>query len=265
MPCPDGAQMEVSTLLSKIGKPILSQADRAEIARLINDEKLPLSVVATQFKIHPSTVSKIASKAKSRAAYDDDTHLLHGPMPPCPFPEDNHAMLKNKVLTVDERYYLACLVDMKGLKIGRVASQLDIPFYKVQSACNRVRTGKTLERSFGPPGFIDAISDSVLRELSQLEGASRPSLKVMKDHIAAEINKTLERRAVANSTNSLPIASSMATANTATIVAVDSLASDTRKGAAKRRRLFSEACLWKYLARYGYCQEKDPPSNVGGT
>lgn len=147
---------------------------KLEIARLVNEEKLLMSSVAKRMNVTQASVARIASAAKWTKPRDDSV------MPPRPFPDGSTPSLRGKTLTAEEKYYLACLVNIKRLPGTKVATLYDLPVSTLMAICKRAREGRSLEANpGGQPRAIDAASDQQLRALAELDAQSRPSKEEM--------------------------------------------------------------------------------------
>lgn len=186
---PEAATIAVKELSRGAGL-LISDDVKREIARLVNEEKKPGRVVARELRVAPTSVYRIAGIARGDAKYLKKTEappkqpkkselpLMPVPMPPCPFGggQEANVILTGKLLSADEKYYLACLVNVQGMTIVAVAARYDLNPQSVQRYAKAVRTGKPFRTPGGPrTSIVDEQSDKVLRALAALVGEHRPS------------------------------------------------------------------------------------------
>jgi len=172
------------------------------VSRQVNEEKMALSEVARTLGIPVMTVCRIAGAARGDPRYTNKTVPKQLPdvdvvMPPSPFPLDGQQSLRGMILSAEEKYYLACLVNVKRLSCGLVAKQFDMPVGSISTIAKNALLGKPLEGRGGLLPRLDRQADEALRSLAALTGNARPSREEMSEHILAEATRTVERRKAA--------------------------------------------------------------------
>lgn len=181
----------------------ISTDTRALIARQINEEKKAANAVARELGLPQPSVRQIAGAARSDARFVgsrqrpnvDKGWMTDLTMPPCPFPSDQHPNLRGKRLTVEEKYYLTCLIKIQRVPRAHVAEQYGVNEKTLFRLTQRVLAGKPLDPVGGLLPALDNQSDEALRVYAALEGEARPTRDEMKELIFAEAVKTKERRA----------------------------------------------------------------------
>lgn len=177
---------------------VFTDEERANIVRLVNVEKKTAASVARDMSRPVSTVWRVACAARgvgpTLASAERKTPKVDADMPVFPFPGDELPSLKGRRLTVEEKYYLACLVNIKRISCGRVARGCDIAKDTVAKYAKRALEGKPLVVKGGTPPLLDAESSSVLSAMAELQGDSRPTRDAVKATIYDEAGKTLQRR-----------------------------------------------------------------------
>lgn len=173
---------------------------RIDIARQINEEKKSANEVARMSGLPLPSVWRIAGLAKGDAKFAGKTGRRQieaeadVTMPACPFPADELPNLRGKRLSVDEKYYLSCLINIQGVPCVRVAEQFGLNDSTLRKMANKALVGKSLEGLRGKQTTLDSESDKALRAVAVTEGVERPSRDEMKALILAEAAKTKERR-----------------------------------------------------------------------
>lgn len=194
-------------------RPSVSDESKLEIAHQVNTEKKTVKAVARNFSVSINTVYHIARLARD-AARDStkDAHLqedgatvaaprkrygplepkTEAPMPASPFLTDDPIDLRGRKLRGDEKYYLACLVNIKRISAARVAKKYNLVGAAVGKFAFDVLTKeKPFQEKGRPRSRIDDESDMILRALAALD--PRPSREDFKDSLAVEFAKTRER------------------------------------------------------------------------
>lgn len=244
--------MEVE--ISKADSQFIPYATKAEIARLVNEEKLLVSTVAKRFKITHTSATRIAAAAlKAKNSEQQVPEVVSDgngatTMPPRPWPVGDTPSLRGKKLSAEEKHYLACLVNIQRISCPHVAAHYDLPTSTLDTFVQRARKGLSFEKQKGGPlPVIDAESDHVLQALAALEGTSRPSRAEMIVHITRELTKTLERR------GKTPPASQEASLSTHssddTAFATGPTVNESVNGTDAKR---SPRSLMRYLKHYGF-------------
>lgn len=186
----------------------LSNEAKMEIARLVNDERRRPKDVASEMSLPVNAVYHIAGMARSakqyqqpQAATDTEPRKRYGqlppktnaPMPVSPFSPDDPCNLKGKTLSSVEKYYLACLVNIKRISCAAVALRYNLVGVTVKKYANEALTqSHPFQKVARPSSRLDGESDEVLRALASLE--PRPSLNEFKTRLTEEFNKTRERK-----------------------------------------------------------------------
>lgn len=186
---------------------------KREIARRVNEEKEPGKAVARDLAILPKTVYRIAGIARGDARFlpksqDDGTVIIRRRrgssknvlpkmdvvMPPCPFEVDKPFSLRGRRLTPDEKYYLACLVNVQCLPSSQVSSMYSLNLRTLERYMASALAGVAFrERGGVSSSIVDEESDAFLRAISAAQGAERPSREEFRVHLKNEAVKTYER------------------------------------------------------------------------
>lgn len=229
--------MEVAETKKKLRRRI-SEEMRRDIERRVNIEKLGVTKVAREMGLPHTTVGRIAGVARG-----DENYLARYPssgrprveasMPLCPFPPDCES-LRGKRLSVEEKYYLGCLVNIERQSANSVAERYQISRQAVYRISRKTLIGEALDVRGGARSALDAESDVVLRTASALEGNDRPTSKMMKALIMEEAANTLARRRIK------------------CVEFVDALEDSGGDVSPARFVSLSKQTLKKYLTLYGY-------------
>lgn len=222
----------------------ISVDTRAMIARQINEETKSASAVARQLGLPLPSVLSIAGAARGDARFVGSKQKKSDPvrggrtdlsMPPCPFPNDQHPNLRGKRLTVEEKYYLACLINIQRVPRTHVAEQYGLHEGTLFRLAQRALAGKPLDPVGGPQPALDSQSDEALRAYAALTGEARPTRDEMKELLLAEAVKTKERRLGATKEPPPGLAGA-----------------DNDKPRGKKKRPMTRPTYAKYLALYGF-------------
>ena len=228
----------------------ISVDTRALIIRQINEEKKAASAVARELGLPLPSVRRIAGVARGDARFVGSTQprtdvtkggLSGVPMPASPFQGEEQPDLRGKFLTVDEKYYLACLINIQRVPRARVAEQYGISESTLFRLSQRALAGKPLDPVGVLPPALDNQSDEVLRVYAALEGEARPTRDEMKELIFAEAVKTKERRA-----------GPLQEAPQGGLPFTDNDNPGGKKAATKKKLPMTRKTYAKYLALYGF-------------
>ena len=175
----------------------VSEEIRSEINRLVNVEKGGLRKVSQELGVPIATVGRIAGVARGAknylARHPQRQTRFEGSMPRCPFPTDVGS-LRDKTLSVEEKYFLGCLVNVERLTAKSVAQRYDISEQVVYRISRKTLRGEALDGQGGTPAVVDDESNAVLKAAAAQEGPDRPTRKMMRELIAQEATRTQERR-----------------------------------------------------------------------
>lgn len=232
----------------------LSASARADLVQQVNVEGKTASEVARTSGLHLSTVCRIAGSARGVATYvgktDRTTPKVDYPMPPSPFPVDPPPDLRGKRLSVEEKFYLACLVNIQRMSYARVGAQYKLPETTIRHFAQKAVAGKPLDGHGHPPAALDGESDAALRTLATLEGAARPSRKEMRARILSEVAKTRERRGTAGVAERAP--GEIANGGGPGDGDIELPPVDASIRTAGAKPLLSRTTWARYLTRYGF-------------
>lgn len=242
---------------------LITYAVKVEIARLVNEEKLLVTTVAKRFSVTPATVTRIAStalkaqnKLRQKAGGASEDVVALGPvMPPRPFPDGETPSLRGKKLTPEEKYYLACLVNIRRVPCSHVAAHYDFPATSMMKFALQARQGKPfVKQKTGATSLIDTESDQALRALAALDGDSRPSRAAMTAHITAEMAKTLERRGKTPATTSQDAAPAAQVQESGNSLSppVAGVGGEDESDSSETHQKSSARSVLRYLKRYGF-------------
>ena len=132
----------------------ISVDTRALIARQINEEKKAASAVARELGLALPSVRQIAGAARGDARFvgskqkRSDAVMGGMPvvsMPPSPFPGDQPPNLRGRRLTVEEKHYLACLINIQRVPHTHVAEQCGVHEKTLFRLAHRALAGKPLD------------------------------------------------------------------------------------------------------------------------
>lgn len=180
---------------------VVSDDTRAQINQRVNIDKESVCAVARDLRLVWRTVDRIASAARGvqkKSTYvrlrDATTPKLEGDMPKDPF-AGAKPNLRGQKRSLEEKTYLAALVNIKREPANRVARDYGLSARSVGQYASRMLEGLPIHRSVGNPRpAIDDESDQALRELAAKAVGERPSLAEMKRHLQEQINWTQHRR-----------------------------------------------------------------------
>lgn len=171
---------------------VISEETRKDIERLVNIERRRVTAVARDLGLPHATVGRIAGVARG-----DEHYLARGastkkpridvPMPLCPFQEEGNVSLRDIRLNEEEKFYLACLVNVQRLSCAAVATRYDIPKSTVESISRKtLRQCKTQGGCGKASETINAEPARIAHDLSELQGQTSPTLDEMKKQFGAE-------------------------------------------------------------------------------
>lgn len=181
---------------------VISQQSREVIAQRVNGNAESLCSVAKDLQMVSATVYRIAAAARgiarpTRAIVkpgDALGNLNDGVMPPDPF-DGAKINLCGKKLSIEEKTYLAALVNIKREPAAKVGRDYGLSRSFVGIYANRMRKGNPIVgRQGGINAVIDDESDVILKSLASKASGERPSLTEMRVHLQEQINWTHHRR-----------------------------------------------------------------------
>lgn len=235
----------------------LSDEIKREIARRVNEEKIPGRVVARELHVAPTTVYRVAGIARGDAKFvqpepPPKQPRMAVPMPQCPFEGQGSVSLRGRRLSADEKYYLACLVNVERMQATQVAAKYDLLLRTVERYAAVARSGKPFRAPGAPRAtIVDEESDRVLTALAAVVGDQRLSREDFLTHLKREAVKTQEREQVKKAMPPIGVAHGPnVVADGDGIEVTDG----ERRVISKPRRgdLFCPDTYSKYLRLYGY-------------